>query len=114
LAVEAVCFGAGSVGSSMVYALLLADAAGWLTVVYPDRLSRRNQLRYPLWLDGARRPKARWLQEATAGSRLSVRGQEEPAAAFIRHMPDAPDSSSRPSTTWRPAATSSTPSPTPP
>jgi hypothetical protein len=89
-AVEAVCFGAGSVGSSMVYALLLADAAGWLTVVDPDRLSRRNRLRYPLWLDGARRPKARWLQEVTAGCRLSVRGQEEPAAAFIRHMPDAP------------------------
>jgi hypothetical protein len=89
-AVEAVCFGAGSVGSSMVYALLLGNAAGHLTVVDPDCLSARNRLRYPLWLDDARRPKVRWLQEVTAGSRLTVRGQEEPAAAFIHDMPDAP------------------------
>jgi hypothetical protein len=34
-AVEAVCVGAGSVGSSLVYALLLAGAAGQLTVVDP-------------------------------------------------------------------------------
>jgi hypothetical protein len=74
----------------MVYALLLANATGRLTMVDPDRLSWRNRLRYPLWLDAVRRPKVSWLQEVTAGSQLTVCGQEEPAATFIRDMPDAP------------------------
>jgi hypothetical protein len=87
-AVEAICFGAGSVGSSMVYALLLAGAVGQLTAVDPDRLSPRNRLRYPLWLDGRRRPKVRWLQDVTAGTRLAVQGHEKSAAAFIHDMPD--------------------------
>jgi hypothetical protein len=89
-AVEAVCFGAGSVGSSLVYALLLAGAAGQLTVVDPDRLSARNRLRYPLWLDSARRPKVDWLQKVSAGTHLTVLGHQQPAAAFIRDLPTAP------------------------
>jgi ThiF family len=89
--VEAVCFGVGSVGSSLVYALLLAGAAGQLTVVDPDRLSERNRLRYPLWLDSACRPKVRWLQEVSVGTRLSVLGHQQPAAAFIRDLPTAPN-----------------------
>jgi hypothetical protein len=88
--VEAVCFGAGSVGSSLVYALLLAGAAGQLTVVDPDRLSARNRLRYPLWLDGACRPKVCWLQAVSAGTRLAVLGHQQSATAFIRDLPIAP------------------------
>jgi hypothetical protein len=72
--VEAVCFGAGSVGSSLVYALLLSGAAGRLQVVDDDRLMAHNRLRYPLWIDAGPREKVRWLEQMTAHSSLRVSG----------------------------------------
>lgn len=71
--VNAVCFGAGSVGSSLVQALLLSDSHGQLEVVDDDRLERRNRLRYPAWVDEpAFIEKVAWLERVASGSRLRV------------------------------------------
>lgn len=84
-AVEAVCFGGGSVGSSLVYALLLGDARGQLVIVDPDKLTARNRVRYPLLLGQPDGPKAQWLETAAEGSALELSGKQETAAAFIGH-----------------------------
>jgi hypothetical protein len=81
--VDAVCFGAGSVGSSLVFALLIGGARGSLDVVDSDRLQRRNKVRYPLWIGIASGSKVRWLERQAAGSGLRVRGHICSAASFI-------------------------------
>ncbi len=71
--VDAVCFGAGSVGSSLLLALLLSDAHGRLEVVDDDRLERRNRLRYPAWVEEpAATKKVAWLEGIASGSNLRV------------------------------------------
>jgi hypothetical protein len=72
---RAVLFGAGSVGSSFVYALLLSEARGRIDVVDPDSLQPRNKLRYPLWIERAHGRKVDWLASFSTG-RLNL----EPAA----------------------------------
>jgi hypothetical protein len=81
--VDAVCFGAGSVGSSLAFALLVGGAHGSLEIVDPDRLQRRNKLRYPLWIGGASGSKVKWVERQAAGSGLRVRGHDRSAASFI-------------------------------
>lgn len=58
---KAVLFGAGSVGSSLIYALLLSRAHGHVVTVDTDSLQPRNKLRYPLWIWSAAGPKVEWL-----------------------------------------------------
>lgn len=59
--VRATCFGAGSVGSSLVLALLLSNAKGKLVMVDDDSLQARNRLRYPLWIAPAQGRKVDWI-----------------------------------------------------
>jgi ThiF family len=88
--VEAVCFGAGSVGSSVLYSLLLAGATGSMDFVDVDRLSDRNRLRYPLTFRTAGQPKVEWLKSYARGSGLTVRGHKETAAGFIHRNSPPP------------------------
>jgi hypothetical protein len=84
--VDAVCFGAGSVGSSILYALILGYASGSLIFVDPDRLSPRNRFRYPLWLSSETEPKARWIGRIAFGTQIRVEAYGTSAADFIyRH-----------------------------
>jgi hypothetical protein len=85
--VEAVCFGAGSVGSSILYSLLLGDSYGHLVFVDPDLLSSRNRFRYPLWLAHNRESKAHWIERMARGSRIKVEGFAEKAEDFIYAHP---------------------------
>jgi hypothetical protein len=82
-AVDAICFGAGSVGSSILYALVLGNASGSLIFVDPDHLSPRNRFRYPLWLATKTEPKVTWIQRIASGTQIRVQAYAESAADFI-------------------------------
>ena len=82
-AVDAICFGAGSVGSSILYALVLGNASGSLVFVDPDRLSPRNRFRYPLWLTTKAEPKVSWIRRMASGTQMRVQAYAESAADFI-------------------------------
>jgi len=82
-AVDAICFGAGSVGSSILYALVLGNSSGSLVFVDPDRLSPRNRFRYPLWLATKTEPKVSWIRRMASGTRIRVQAYAESAADFI-------------------------------
>jgi hypothetical protein len=84
--VRATCFGAGSVGSSLLYTLLLSEAHGTLSFIDADRLSTRNKLRYPLLLGTSSARKAQWVTAMGAGSGLHVEGHDQTAAAYIRNL----------------------------
>lgn len=81
--VDIVCFGAGSVGSSLIYSLLLSEGHGRAVVVDPDKLTPRNRIRYPLWLHEPALPKVDWLEGAARGTGLSLTGIRRTAATFI-------------------------------
>lgn len=81
--VDAVCFGGGSVGSSLIYALLLGEASGSITVVDPDKLTDRNRVRYPMLLDAPHTTKAIWLETAGRGTALSIAGRPQTASEFV-------------------------------
>ena len=67
------CFGAGSVGSSLILALLLSGARGHLVVVDDDRLEPRNRLRYPAWIgEPGAKDKVDWLETLALGTGLRV------------------------------------------
>lgn len=85
-AVEVTCFGAGSVGSSFVLALLAGDAVGAIDLVDDDRLQPRNRLRYPLWIGPHQGPKVDWIAAVTASGRLRAVPHEEPARAYIDRL----------------------------
>lgn len=82
--VDAVCFGGGSVGSSVVYSLLLGAAKGRLTIIDPDKLSRRNRVRYPALLGPTEGSKVEWLERLAAGSELAISGIRSTAAEYVR------------------------------
>ena len=88
--VDFLLFGAGSVGSSVVYALLLGRAVGSVVVVDPDRLVSRNRLRYPLWIDFKEREKVFWLREVSDMSDLKVSPVVSSAADYISGLESAP------------------------
>jgi hypothetical protein len=82
--VAAVCFGGGSVGSSVIYSLLLGGGSGEVVVVDPDKLTARNRIRYPALVHPRSSPKADWLQDLCAHTPLHVTGQTMTAREFIR------------------------------
>jgi len=84
--IDATCFGAGSVGSSLLYSLLLSNARGNLAFVDADRLSLRNRLRYPLLLEPSSMSKASWVESIAAGSPLHVVGHAETAERYINAL----------------------------
>ncbi len=89
--VDAVCFGAGSVGSSLVLALLLSRAMGDLVVVDDDRLESRNRLKYPAWIgEPGVRAKVDWLQGLALGTSLRVTPYHGSCADWQESGPSAP------------------------
>lgn len=87
--VRAVLFGAGSVGSSFLYSLLLSDSRGRITAVDRDTLHRRNKIRYPLWIRSARGPKVGWLAGMSTAC-LEVKPARMTASEWIAAA-DAPE-----------------------
>jgi hypothetical protein len=88
--VQATCFGGGSVGSSLVLALLVSKAKGELTVVDDDALQARNRLRYPLWIMPARGRKVDWLASLCTAGTLAVIGVPATAQAYGATLEKAP------------------------
>lgn len=86
--VDAVCFGGGSVGSSAVYALLMADASGSMIVVDPDKLTTRNRVRYPMLLEPSHEAKATWLETTCRGTKLSLSGRATTVSEFVAQYDD--------------------------
>jgi hypothetical protein len=80
--VDVTCFGSGSVGSSVLLALLVAGAAGAITFVDDDLLQSHNRLRYPLWIEPASGPKVDWVRHVAQGSQLRVDGHRKTAAQY--------------------------------
>ncbi|HEV2173645.1 MAG TPA: hypothetical protein VGR71_08760, partial [Nitrospira sp.] len=80
--VTSVCFGGGSVGSSVLYSLMLSGGAGTLTFVDPDHLSSRNKIRYPLLFSSSRALKVDWLSSLST-AQLHVAGAALSASDYI-------------------------------
>jgi hypothetical protein len=80
--VFATCFGAGSVGSSLVLALLVSNAKGQLIMVDEDILQARNRLRYPLWIAPAQGRKVDWLASLCRSGPLTVTGVAATAQTY--------------------------------
>lgn len=88
--VEATCFGAGSVGSSAVLAMVVARVAGEIDVVDDDLLQARNRLRYPMWIGPNHGSKVRWLAAASSSRSLRVQPHHERAAHYIDQVDRLP------------------------
>lgn len=80
--IEAVCFGAGSVGSSLVYALILAGVRGNIVVVDPDELEPHNRMRYPAWVGDFKGLKTDWISSFRAGE-LCIETHPSDAVTYI-------------------------------
>lgn len=76
-------FGAGSVGSSLVYTLLLSGASGSIDVVDDDVLVSRNRVRNPAMVDDPTGSKAVWLAALVAGSGLTAVGHHMTTAEWV-------------------------------
>lgn len=88
--VEATCFGAGSVGSSAVLAMLIARVAGEIDVVDDDQLQARNRLRYPMWIGPHDGSKVRWIAAAANSRSLRVKPHHERASQYIDQVDRLP------------------------
>ncbi len=87
--VSATCYGAGSVGSSIAYCLILSNASGSVTFVDADSLKSRNRLRYPLWIRPSESgTKVGWLQRHSTPY-LSFVGVCRSAAEHIHTQEEA-------------------------
>jgi hypothetical protein len=73
----------------MLYALLLGGAQGQVHFVDPDRLTTRNRMRYPLWIEDAAGPKANWVENVARTSGLRVTADQLTAAEYGR-ISDSP------------------------
>jgi hypothetical protein len=83
--------GAGSVGSSAVYAALLAGIGGGpLDLVDPDSFRDRNKLRYPILRSGITDVKVTWLAELARGSALDIEPHEVDIQGFLEEFPEPP------------------------
>lgn len=87
---SATCFGVGSVGSSLMLALLASGAAGEMTLVDSDVLQPRNRLRYPLWVGPASGRKVEWIAGAYGSGTLQVIPRPETAQQFGNRLEDPP------------------------
>ncbi len=81
--VTATCFGGGSVGSSIIYTLLLSGTEGVIDVVDPDTLEERNRWRYPALFSEPGGAKAAWLEHMAADSTLRIKGHQTDAVSYI-------------------------------
>lgn len=88
--VDVTCFGAGSVGSSLVLALLVAGVPGHLHLVDDDVLQARNRLRYPLWIAPASGAKVEWAANLSRGSGLTIEPHLATAAAYGAELASTP------------------------
>lgn len=86
--VDFTLFGGGSVGSSVIYSLLLSEASGHVVAVDSDKLIRRNRLRYPLWTRAEGGRKVDWLREVTQSSPLAVAPTFGSVASYVSTMTD--------------------------
>jgi hypothetical protein len=86
----ATCFGVGSVGSSLMLALLASGAAGTMTLVDSDVLQPRNRLRYPLWVGPASGRKVEWIADVYGSGILHVIPRPETAQHFGNRLEGPP------------------------
>lgn len=83
--------GAGSVGSSTVYAaLLIGIAGGPVDVVDPDSFRTRNKLRYPVLRAALTEPKVTWLAELAQASGLDLVPHEKDVQGFLEQFAEPP------------------------
>jgi hypothetical protein len=83
--------GAGSVGSSAIYAALLANIGGGpLDLVDPDRFRDRNKLRYPILRSGVTDVKTTWLAELALDGTLDIEPHDVDIQGFLEKFDDAP------------------------
>jgi len=83
--------GAGSVGSSAVYAaLLLGIAGGPVDLVDPDGFRERNTLRYPILRAVSTDPKVTWLAELAHASALDLVPHEKDVQGFLEQFAEPP------------------------
>lgn len=83
--------GAGSVGSSAVYAALLATIGGGpLDLVDPDRFRDRNMLRYPVLRSAVTDVKVAWLAELARSSPLDIEPHEVDIQGSLEKFPEPP------------------------
>ena len=83
---RAALFGCGSVGSSLIYSLLLGGVGGLIDAVDTDKLSVRNRFRYPLWTTADSGPKVAWVARSARESALAVRPHEMTAAKYLQQQ----------------------------
>jgi len=83
--------GAGSVGSSALYAAILAGVAGGpIDVVDADRFRERNKLRYPVLRSVVNDPKATWLVDLAREAGLDARAHEQDIQGFLEEFVEPP------------------------
>jgi hypothetical protein len=83
--------GVGSVGSSAVYAALLANIGGGpLDLVDPDRFRDRNKLRYPVLRSGVTDVKVTWLAELALDGTLDIGPHDVDIQGFLETFDDPP------------------------
>jgi hypothetical protein len=82
--------GAGSVGSSVLYAGLLAGARGGpVDLVDPDRFTDRNLLRYPVLAEVPDAEKVRWLAELARRAGIAAQAYATDIQGYLAEF-DAP------------------------
>lgn len=83
--------GSGSVGSSAVYAALLAGiTGGQVDLVDPDRFRARNKLRYPILRTLVTEAKVTWLAELARRSGLDLEPHETDVQGFLEQFAEPP------------------------
>lgn len=83
--------GAGSVGSSAIYAALLgAVAGGPVDLVDPDAFRERNKLRYPILRTLVTDAKVTWLAELACRSGLELVPHEKDVQGFLEQFAEPP------------------------
>jgi hypothetical protein len=83
--------GAGSIGSSAIYAALLSAVAGGpVELVDPDAFRERNKLRYPILRTLVTDAKVTWLAELARESGLELVPHEKDVQGFLEQFADPP------------------------
>ncbi len=83
--------GAGSVGSSAIYAaLLIGISSDPVDLVDPDAFRERNKLRYPILRTLVTNAKVTWLAELARGSGLELVPHEKDVQGFLEQFAHPP------------------------